>query len=561
MGKHKKANLVRQNSANLSQSTVKPEVINPKRKKKRIIGEVKEKRQKNVKHFLKEDLTFEAAIYNEDVHYYSDGQWKDIDNSIIDGKDEENNDVFENKENDIKIKIAKKVKNKKLVTIKKDKYEISWGIDKASNSDAKVKGKEKSRSKREHQSRNKSSDKKVKYRQQQDEGKIIEAENLNKKTLKNISSTVEFPNVYPNIDLQYTIISNNLKESIIIKSKVDNPVFTFNLNVKNLVPKLQQDYTIIFYDDKDTSKAVFKFDPPFMYDGNGETSKDIKITLVEDKKGYNLSWTPNNDWLKDANRKYPVTIDPTISTPQEAKSIFDSYISSNYPNSNYGKSVALRVGKFNDFGVTRSFISFTLPTDKLTSGDLVVGAYLNLNLAILNYDKRQVNVYKVMAPWDPASINWSNAPAVNDKRIEDYQLVNDTAGKWVAWDITRVVKEWLRDGANYGLMLRNSDENASYNQFFSSDVSDYDEYGNNLAIARPVIAIQYVNNSGLENYWTYHSQDVGRAGTGYVNDFNGNLVFIHNDVSMSGSKMPITLNHVFNSNEKDIVSGYGNGWR
>ncbi|MCT8977625.1 hypothetical protein N4T77_13580 [Clostridium sp. CX1] len=43
--------------------------------------------------------------------------------------------MFENKENDIKIKIAKKVKNKKLVTIKKDKYEISWGIDKSSNSD------------------------------------------------------------------------------------------------------------------------------------------------------------------------------------------------------------------------------------------------------------------------------------------------------------------------------------------------------------------------------------------------------------------------------------------
>ncbi|MCT8975978.1 hypothetical protein N4T77_05150, partial [Clostridium sp. CX1] len=276
MGKHKKTNLVRQNNSNLSQSTVKPEVTNPKRKKKRIIGEVKEKRQKNVKHFLKEDLTFEAAIYNEDVHYYSDGQWKDIDNSIIDGKDEENNDVFENKENDIKIKIAKKVKNKKLVTIRKDKYEISWGIDKASNSNGKVKGKEKLRSKNEHQSRNRSRDKKVKYRQQQDEGKIIEAENLNKQTLKNISSTVEFQNVYPNIDLQYTIISSNLKESIIIKSKVDNPVFTFNLNVKNLVPKLQQDYSIIFYDDKDTSIVVFKIDPPFMYDGTGETSEDIK---------------------------------------------------------------------------------------------------------------------------------------------------------------------------------------------------------------------------------------------------------------------------------------------
>ncbi|MCT8977842.1 hypothetical protein N4T77_14670, partial [Clostridium sp. CX1] len=276
MGKHKKTNLLRQNNSNLSESTKKPEIINPKRKKKRIVGEVKEKREKNVKHFLKEDLTFEAVIYNENVHYYSDGQWKDIDNSIIDSKDEENNDVFENRENDIKIKIGKKVKNKKLVTIRKDKYEISWGIDKASNSNGKVKGKEKLRSKNEHQPRNKSSDKQVKYRQQQDESnKIIETENLNKQTLKNISSTVEFQNVYPNIDLQYTIIANNLKESLIIKSKVDNPVFTFNLNVKNLVPKIQQDYSIVFYDDKDTSIVVFKIDPPFMYDGNGETSEDI----------------------------------------------------------------------------------------------------------------------------------------------------------------------------------------------------------------------------------------------------------------------------------------------
>lgn len=43
---------------------------------------------------------------------------------------------------------------------------------------------------------------------------------------------------------------------------------------------------------------------------------------------------------------------------------------------------------------------------------------------------------------------------------------------------------------------------------------------------RPQVTIMYVNNSGLEGYWTYHSQDVVRAGTSYVNDYTRNLVFI-----------------------------------
>ncbi|APM40669.1 hypothetical protein [Clostridium kluyveri] len=112
-----------------------------KKKKSRIIGEIKEKRERNIKHFLTEDLTFEAAIYNEAVHYYSGGQWKDIDNSIVEGKDDGNNDVLENKDSDVKVKVAKKVKSRKLIIIKKDKYEISWGIDKAADKAAKVKDK------------------------------------------------------------------------------------------------------------------------------------------------------------------------------------------------------------------------------------------------------------------------------------------------------------------------------------------------------------------------------------------------------------------------------------
>uniref|UniRef100_UPI00398992A9 DNRLRE domain-containing protein n=1 Tax=Clostridium thailandense TaxID=2794346 RepID=UPI00398992A9 len=463
---------------------------------------------------------------------------------MVEASDETSNKVLENKDNDFKIKIAKNIKNKRLVVIRKDKYEISWGINKAAASMAVVKEPAALRSKK-----------------RQDKVIDIRTQNLQKQTVENLSSAVEFSDVYPNIDLQYNISSEMLKENFIIKNKVNNPILTFNLEVKNLIPVIQQDNSIIFYDDQNTSEVIFKIDPPNMYDSTMSSSKNIKMTLNQQNKNYILTLIPDNSWINDTQRLYPIIIDPTIKTAQETNSIVDSYVSLNYPTTNYKNETILKVGNGNTTGITRSFIKFSLPTDKLKAGDLVIGARLNLKMALDNYDKRQINVYKVTQDWSSGSITWANSPSVEEGKIQDYQVINGALGSWVSWDITKLVKEWISTGINYGVTLRNSNESVGYNQFYSSDVSDYDEAGNNISVVRPVITIDYINNSGLENYWTYHSQDVGRAGSGYVNDFNGNLVFIHNDLAMTGSKMPLAINHVFNSNDRAVNLGYGYGWR
>ena len=90
----------------------------------KIIGEITEQREENVKRFLKEDKTYEAAVYPNAVHYKEGNQWKDIDNSLTEKVDnEENQNVLENKQNVYKVKIAKNTKSKKLVKIKKDNYD------------------------------------------------------------------------------------------------------------------------------------------------------------------------------------------------------------------------------------------------------------------------------------------------------------------------------------------------------------------------------------------------------------------------------------------------------
>ena len=49
-----------------------------------------------------------------------------------------------------------------------------------------------------------------------------------------------------------------------------------------------------------------------MYDAAGAECTDIEVTLTANNSGYLYSIIPNNDWLKDASRVYPVIIDPDV---------------------------------------------------------------------------------------------------------------------------------------------------------------------------------------------------------------------------------------------------------
>lgn len=500
----------------------------PEKNKAKIIGEIVEEREKNVKRFLKEDGSYEAAVYPRAVHYKEGNEWKDIDNSLIESVSEEDNQgVLENKQNSFKVKLAKNTKSKKLVKIKKDNYELSWGIDNALDSTGQVKAK--------------------------DSNYINSlSEDDKKKTLNNINSIVDFKDVYQNVDFRYNIAGEDVKEDIIIKDKIENSIFKFNIELKNILPKLLEDNSIVFYDINDPSKQVFSLDAPFMYDAKGEETKDIQVSIQQDEKGYVLTITPNNEWINSSERAYPVVIDPSVSTSLDKSKIYDAHVSQNYPTTNYKDSVMLKTGKGASSGINRSYISFVLPG--MSTGDLITNANLDLALYTTNSNKVQIDAHKVLGSWDLSTLTWNNKPSYNSK-IDEYELVQGTSGQFFSWNITSIVKEWYSTGNNYGLMLKNHDESVGYNEYFSANTSlAYEIY-------RPQVTIDYVNNSGLESYWTYHSQDLGRAGTSYLNDYNGNLVLVHDDLEMNGNRMPISLNHVFNSNNRERNIGYGFGWR
>ncbi|MDP4147166.1 MAG: DNRLRE domain-containing protein [Bacillota bacterium] len=289
---------------------------------------------------------------------------------------------------------------------------------------------------------------------------------------------------------------------------------------------------------------------PVMYDSLHEDSNNIKLSLEKSGNGYELTISPDKEWLNDPSRKFPITIDPDVFTSTDVHNIQDAHVSSGLPTDNFYQSYKLKTGYASDSGVNYTYISFDLPT--LGPADMVTDAVLGLGLMNDSGLYNQVNVHKVTEAWTSSGINWAYRSNYNP-RIEDYTIVHGAYEQMFTWDVTSIVKDWYSTGNNYGLLLKNNND-SGYCEFFSSDTnSSFQPY-------RPEVAIRYVNNSGIESYWTYHSQDVGKAGTGYVNDYNGNVVFEHEDYSLSGNRMPINIKHIFNNNQKSDI-GYGYGWR
>ena len=95
-----------------------------------IVGELEDRREANVKQFLMSDGSISAAVYGDPVHYEENGEWAEIDNSLSQqaALDSEDVDGVSNQKNDFKVKFANKGDSKKLVSLKKGTYKLSWKI-------------------------------------------------------------------------------------------------------------------------------------------------------------------------------------------------------------------------------------------------------------------------------------------------------------------------------------------------------------------------------------------------------------------------------------------------
>lgn len=368
------------------------------------------------------------------------------------------------------------------------------------------------------------------------------------KAEKTEDNLITYPEIFEDTDLQCRVHGEGLKEDIILHSpEAVREEYAMLYQMTEVTPVLENN--CVYFLDTD-GEEVFCVHAPCMRDAAGQKTEAILLKSENLEENIcRITFLPNQMWLKAQERIYPVVIDPVTTTSKKASEIYDAHVDSLYEEDNFQKSIILKTMGGDE--VQRSFIRFELP--EMKTGDMVVSARLVLVSLAEDNKERTVEVHKVLHAWNSNSINWYNKPLYSET-IEDLCCYKGDKQKYITMDITRMVKDWYQNGGNYGLMLKDDYELSGYTEFLSSDCD------NGYQDMRPRIDISYVNYSGLEDYWTYHSQDAGRAGTVHVNDYNGNLIMIHDTMNTEGSLEPMALSHVYNSNNCATDLGYGYGF-
>ena len=498
--------------------------------------EVLEKRTATSKTFSLEDGSFYIAQYDSDIHYLDEsGAWQEIDNTLTAHGSEIST-------KNAKIKFLKKTNgSNKIFTIQNGDQKLTLSLIGANK---KITGK-------------------VTNHKTEFDDKVTKLEKMT--TLDRVNASVLYEEILKDTDLEYVVSGVNIKENIIVKAKQERYCYSFELQLNNLTAELTEKGEVRI-SDPSMDQPVYLIPAPFMLDSAHQQSDRVSFELVSQGNGkYILTVNADPNWINADERVFPVTIDPPIYT-NSSSSILDLDFSSSSPDSNSNTSNSLYVSN-----TWNTYWKLTkLPT--IPNNAYITDAIFHMD--IYSYDSTRsfegyIGVYEVISNWD-SSLTWAkvhsetNAQGVPSESYADFLHIKsiyiggehglmDTYG--YQWTITPIVKRWY-EGRNYGLML------APVPNMPFTDILKFcsNEYATEAK--RPQLCITYRDMKGLENYWSYTSQSAGFAGTGYINNATGNLVFSIPTLSTTDFIMPITPTLVYQSaciTNADADSPYGFG--
>ena len=520
-----------------------------------IVAEDESRRGETYKEYVMNNGLRLATVYSSAIHYESNGQWKDIDNTLVSavsgGKA-----VYQNAAGAWSVKFPQRLSGSDMISITKDSHTVQFGMagEMRSTGDLVVASiGEIGRGETTGTLAISSAQVATAQIQQIDLTAARAAAEHPETVLEKLSSRLTYANVYPNTNVVYDLQGNQLKESVVLQ-RYDASLwgYRYTLNTGDLVPILRQDQQIDLCHPK-TNEVILTMPAPYMQDNNGETSYDVEVSLTRNGSNYLLSYYLPRAWLADTNRTWPVILDPIVSMYGDYNIVKDRTVCESATESY--TDLTLECGHSNNRGVMRFFVEFTdLP--ELSSAEVILDAKITLKKPTNGTSDTVIEVHKIEEPWTSSGLSWTNMPRYNSN-VVDY-VVCKAAGTY-AWNITSLVREWY-NGDNNGILFKASQDienarNNNWKQFYSSDSGP-------TASNLPALVITYQDHNGLEDYWSYSSVSAGRAGTGYVNLFTGNLTWVRGDLGFDGNRMPVSISHVYNANDSQRNDfGVGFGWR
>ena len=488
--------------------------------------EVTQQRTHNSKTFDLGRGAYQKVIYPETVHFKdAEGQWKEIDNRLEEARNEQGEAILRNQSNVLTMEFAKQTGKAPLVCISNKKgQKIAWNI----------------------QNQNEHVEAKPICENCCDTGD----EDACRADLSHVETELHYKEILPNVNLVCRMQGMMFKDDIVMENPQAQHRFVLEMDTQNVQLVKQEEGTIVAYAEGNPAEIAFVLPAAFMRDAEGNIGT-VETDLVEENGKIQVALNCDEDFLQNA--VYPVVVDPLIQTEEHSSAMEDNFVTSSAPNTVQSYSQArLRICKNTSYGECRSFLKFTdLPF--FMPSNMVTKAYLRMSL-YTKQGTRAVPVYvkEVLGDWSSQTITWNNQPSLGEHDV-DVAIIpaNAGVGSTFAFDISNLVRKWY-GGSNYGVAFERKITATPNTVEFGSSDSVYH---------KPVIVINYVSFAGLQNHLAYDSFNCGRAGTGYVNLYNGDVVIARPLTQCGGNRMPVSITAYYGVQLYGVTANMRAGWR
>lgn len=501
--------------------------------------EIIEKRDEYSKHFQLENGACEVVLYGCPVHYLEDGEYKEIDNTLNLVRDSSGNQVYENTSNELKVQISP---NSNKATVYKDEYSLTWTIVGILQ--------------------NKTGQKEVGLTEKEWSTKSEGEKRLN---IPNFSSMIKYEDVMPDIDLEYVVVSNQLKENIIFNRKTDITVITEQVKAKGLT-LIKNDDGSIDAVDSETREKIFYIPPTFLIDNEGEVSENIGLEITSHDNTHTLTYTLDKEWMDKAT--YPVVFDPTatVNTGSDGSYVIDNRICKGY-NNNYKNSYIMCTGNGSSSKENWSLIKFTnLPS---INGNQIYYAKLQAKMIRDASSTSTVAVHQATSYWNQ-DVRWSSRPTLGGA----YSTVSVAPTQYVTytWNITGIARNWYSN--NYGLSLKDTSSSSNYKEWATWQSGYHDGpkayfYYDNVAPSAPTsmytapgASSTWTNDTTLTLHWSGIT-DSGGSGLKQIvyRVDGGSWVYPSTSYGVASGSVPITISstgtHSIQIRAIDNVNNWG----
>ncbi len=376
------------------------------------------------------DGTVTARQYLSDVNYQAaDGSWQAIDTRLV--SDGDGGTI--NKAGPFEVRLGGRADAEELVSLKTADASLSIAFDGATRSDS---------------------------------AQLEEPAHASSRVSGGSDAdTLTYAEVMPDVDLQYQLLPDALKEVIVLDGPLPSsvtPEFVFSLALKGMQPQTAKDGTVQFV-NTETGAVAFSIPPGLASDSSGNADEGIdpaltpvltRLVASADPSVARLIISIDPVWLNDSARMFPVMIDPSFTSGIST----DVYVANTAPTTTYDGAGQYNAGAGQYWaraGTTggTNYRSMTLFPSMtwLEPYHIVSAVWWGYAYSVGGGTGIPIDLKPLNGAWPLSGMNWNNQPAVRS----NVRTVNYSAGsQWRTADITSWVENWA-DGSwgQYGIRL------------------------------------------------------------------------------------------------------------